>query len=112
MLHQTFERAGYGVETAENGRVGIKRYQMRQGAGETFDVVITDLIMPDMEGIETITALRKQNPKVKVIAISGGGKNRSEDYLSLALKLGAQRTFSKPVDRDALLEAVKDLISE
>lgn len=112
MLKQTFERAGYMVETAENGLAGIKRYQSRQSLFEPFDVVITDLIMPDMEGIETIAALRKNNPKVKVIAISGGGKNRSEDYLNLAQKLGAKKTFTKPVDRDALLKAVKNLIDE
>ena len=106
MLKQTFERAGYDVATASNGRIGIQLYQTNP-----FDVVITDLIMPDMEGIETITHLRKINPGVKVIAISGGGRNRPDDYLQLAAKLGALKTFVKPVDRNALLEAVKDLVS-
>ena len=104
MLKQTLERAGYAVETADNGRVGLDLYQKG-----SFDVVITDLIMPDMEGIETISLLRKKNPNVKVIAISGGGRNKPEDYLFLAEKLGASRTFSKPVDREALLGAVSDL---
>jgi len=106
MLQQTFERAGYEVATASNGRIGIQLYQ-----SNPFDVVITDLIMPDMEGIETITHLRKTNPAVKVIAISGGGRNRPDDYLHLASKLGAIKTFIKPVDRNALLDAVKDLVS-
>lgn len=106
MLKQTFERAGYEVGTASNGRIGIQLYKCKP-----FDVVITDLIMPDMEGIETILKLRADYPDVKVIAISGGGRNRPDDYLHLARKLGALRTFTKPVDRDDLLDAVKQLIA-
>lgn len=106
MLKQTFEREGYDVATASNGRIGLRLYQ-----SSPFDVVITDLIMPDMEGIETITHLRKINPSVKVIAISGGGRNRPDDYLQLAAKLGAIKTFVKPVDRNALLDAVRELVA-
>jgi DNA-binding NtrC family response regulator len=105
MLRQTLERAGYYVETADNGRAGLELYY-----DKNFDLVITDLIMPEMEGIETISLMRKKNPEVKVIAISGGGRNKPEDYLYLAEKLGASRTFPKPVDRDALLGAISDLI--
>ena len=106
MLKQTFERAGYEVATASNGLVGLQLYHCKP-----FDVVITDLIMPEMEGIETITSLRKSNPKVQVIAISGGGRNNPQDYLELAQKLGAKKTFTKPVDRHKLLAAVKELIA-
>jgi CheY-like chemotaxis protein len=106
MLKQTFERAGYDVATAANGRIGLQLYR-----DNPFDVVVTDLIMPDMEGIETITHLRKNHPGVKIIAISGGGRNRPDDYLHLAQKLGAARTFSKPVDRQELLDAVQQLVS-
>jgi DNA-binding response OmpR family regulator len=106
MLKQTFERAGYEVATASNGRVGLQLYHCKP-----FDVVITDLIMPEMEGLETITSLRKSNPKVQVIAISGGGRNNPEDYLELAQKLGASKTFTKPLDRDKLLAAVKELVA-
>lgn len=112
MLKQTLERAGYAVATANNGLAGIKSYESRQNMLQPFDVVITDLIMPDMEGIETISKLRKSNPDIKIIAISGGGRNRPEDYLDLAKKLGASRAFSKPVDRNALLQAVSELIFE
>jgi DNA-binding response OmpR family regulator len=105
MLRQTFKQAGYEVATASNGRIGLQLFQ-----SEPFDIVITDLIMPDMEGIETITHLRKCNPGVKVIAISGGGRNRPDDYLHLASKLGASKTFTKPVDRNELLDAVRKLI--
>ena len=112
MLKQTLERAGYEVGTAGNGAVGLKLYESKMSLLEPFDVVITDLIMPEMEGIETITKLRKSNPKVKVIAISGGGRNKPEDYLHLAEKLGAARAFTKPVDRDALLQAVSELVDK
>lgn len=106
MLKQTFERAGYEVATASNGNIGLKLYQCKP-----FDVVITDLIMPEMEGIETISHLRKDNPEVKVIAISGGGRNNPQSYLFIAEKLGAARTFTKPVDRKELLKAVEELIA-
>jgi DNA-binding response OmpR family regulator len=106
MLKQTFERAGYEVTTASNGRVGLQLYHRK-----SFDVVITDLIMPEMEGIETITSLRKSNPKVQVIAISGGGRHRPEDYLEIAQKLGAKKTFTKPLDRQKLVAAVQELVA-
>ena len=104
MLKQTFERAGYEVATASNGRVGVQMYE-----SQPFSVVITDIIMPDMEGVETITYLKKRNPDVKIIAISGGGRNNPQSYLSLAERLGAAFTFTKPVDRQELLEAVQGL---
>jgi CheY-like chemotaxis protein len=112
MLKQTFERAGYYVSTAANGATGLKLYESNIDLTEPFDVVITDLIMPGMEGIETITKLRKGNPNVKIIAISGGGRNEPEGYLYLAQKLGAARTFTKPVDRIALMQAVSELIGQ
>lgn len=106
MLKLTLERAGYAVTTADNGRVGVRNYH-----SSLYDVVITDLIMPDMEGIETIISLRKNHPGVKIIAMSGGGINDSADYLKLARQLGAHRTFAKPIPRQDLLEAVAELIS-
>lgn len=106
MLKQTFERAGYEVAVASNGRIGVQMYD-----SNPFDVVITDLIMPDMEGIETITHLRKSNPDIKIIAISGGGRNNPQGYLFLAEKLGAACTFTKPVDRKELLNAVEGLLA-
>ncbi len=107
MLRQTIERAGYQVETADNGSIGLDLY-----ASQAFDAVITDLIMPDTEGIETICKMKKMNAGVKVIAISGGGRNRAEDYLFLAKKLGACYTFSKPVDRKQLLSALHALVGD
>jgi CheY-like chemotaxis protein len=76
------------------------------------DVMITDLVMPVKEGIETILELRKTYPNIKIIAISGGGKKRTDTYLSMAKNLGAQYVFNKPVPIHDLLKAVRTLLSQ
>ena len=106
MLKKTLEREGYQVTTASNGRIGLREYN-----NQAFDVVITDLIMPDMEGMETIISLKKDNPDVKIIAMSGGGLNNPDEYLDVARKLGAIKAFEKPLRRQVLLDAVAELIS-
>ncbi|MBU1238779.1 response regulator [Myxococcota bacterium] len=105
MLRMTFEEAGYTVEVAENGKEGIAKCA-------AFDpqVIITDIIMPEMDGTETIMKLSKSHPNTKIIAISGGGRNSPEGYLFVAKQLGADMTFFKPIDRSKLLEAVAQLI--
>jgi DNA-binding response OmpR family regulator len=75
------------------------------------DLVITDILMPEMEGLETIHALRQKRPALKIICISGGGEVRPESYLEVAQKLGADRTFCKPFDVRQLLAAVDELLS-
>lgn len=105
MLKQTLERAGYDVITASNGRIGLQLYQSAH-----FDIVITDLIMPEVEGIEIITNLRDDYVGIKIIAISGGGRCNPSDYLQIAKKLGADKIFTKPVDRRELLAAVEELV--
>ena len=76
---------------------------------EKIDLVITDLIMPEKEGIETINELRLDFPDIKIIAISGGGNIGADNYLSLAKNLGADMTLSKPFTRDDLTKAVNNL---
>ena len=105
MLRQVLERAGYEVSEAEDGNEGTRVYET-----EPIDLVITDLIMPKKEGIETISELKKKYPYIKIIAISGGGRVGPESYLTFAEKLGALYTFSKPLDRDKVLEAVHELM--
>ncbi len=105
MLGQTLEREGHEVVDAPDGKEGLKLYRENPT-----DLIITDLIMPEKEGIETIMELRRDFPDVKIIAISGGGQIDAEQYLSMAQKLGAQRTFAKPVERDELLKAVRELL--
>ena len=105
MLHQILERENYHVTEASKGKQGIKLYRENPA-----DLVITDIIMPEKDGIEIIIELRRDYPDVKIIAISGGGRIKSEDYLDIARKLGAHRIFAKPVERKELLNAVRDLL--
>jgi CheY-like chemotaxis protein len=107
MLCDQLAAAGYQVVVAFNGVQGLKLYQQRQP-----DLVITDIIMPEMDGIETIMELRRHNPHLKIIAVSGGVRDGAGSYLRPAALLGAQRTFTKPVDIRELLEAVSDLLAQ
>ena len=91
LLRQILEHVGYEVEEANDGDEGIKRYRETQS-----DLIITDIIMPKKEGIETITDLRMEFPDVKVIAISGGGRLGPEPYLEVAQSFGANRIIMKP----------------
>lgn len=105
LLRQVMEWAGYEVMEAEDGRAGMKIQQQIQA-----DLVITDLIMPEQEGLETITALKNMYPSVRIIAISGGGRIGPEAYLPAAKELGADRVFSKPFDVKELAQTVKELL--
>lgn len=105
MIGQTLEHAGYTVVLACDGNEGIKSFR-----ADPTDIIITDIIMPEKEGIETIIELRRDFPDVKIIAISGGGRGGAGGYLSMAEKLGAQRSFAKPFSRVELLDAIKELL--
>jgi DNA-binding response OmpR family regulator len=105
-LHRTLVRAGYEVEDAPNGDLALRAYR-RQPA----DVVITDIVMPDKEGLETIRELRRLYPDVKIIAISGGGTGRANDYLDLARRLGASRILAKPFLGDDILALVAEVLA-
>ena len=106
LLRQVMEWAGHEVVEAADGRAGMLM-QRQHGA----DLVITDLIMPEQEGLETITALRRDYPGLKFIAISGGGRSGPEAYLPAARELGADRVFSKPFDVQELAETVRELLA-
>ena len=105
MLKTTLEREGYEVMEASDGEKGIRLMKKNPA-----HLVITDIIMPDKEGIETIIELKRIFPGIKIVAISGGGRIGPETYLDMAEKFGAMRTFVKPIDRKELLKAVKELI--
>ncbi len=76
------------------------------------DLVLTDIIMPDKEGLETIQELIAKFPHIKIIAMSGGGRFGPDSYLPLAKKLGARRTLQKPFMRDELLSAISEVLAE
>ncbi len=105
LFFNLLERAGHEAIAVGDGEEGLRL--MKQ---QTFDLVITDLVMPGKEGIETIIDLRGQYPGVKIIAISGGGRLGPKNYLEAAAGLGADRTFAKPVKRDELLAAIDELL--
>ena len=107
MLYESLTREGYDVLRASNGEQGLRRYRQ-----EPVDLIITDIIMPEKEGIETIIELRQDFPDVKIIAMSGGGRIGTNDYLHLAKIFGVQRTFTKPVAREQLLDAITELLEE
>ena len=104
LLREVMEWSGFTVVDAENGRKGMQ-LQRQQPA----DLVITDLIMPDQEGLETISLLKKEFPEVKIVAISGGGRIGPEAYLPAARELGADLVFSKPFDVKEFVTAVRGL---
>ncbi|MBM3225343.1 MAG: response regulator [Candidatus Tectomicrobia bacterium] len=106
MLRQMLERAGYKVVEAEDGRTGIQHFQ-----ATAIDLIITDILMPDQDGLETIQELRRLDPDAKIIAISGGGQTGLLDLLPIAEKLGAQATLRKPLRRQELLDAVSQLLA-
>ncbi len=79
---------------------------------ESFDLVLTDLVMPDKEGIETIVEMRHRWPALKIIAMSGGGRGDAADYLDMAAALGAVATLQKPFSSQQLLDTVKQVLSK
>jgi DNA-binding response OmpR family regulator len=105
MLRLMLEREGYKVVEAPDGNEGIRRYRENPS-----DLIITDLIMPNKDGIGMIMDLKKEFPTVKIIAMSGGGLNRPEGYLDGAKRLGAMRTLTKPIDREEMLRAIRDTL--
>ena len=101
MLKKRLERKGFSITTASDGNEGMHLFNKEQ-----FDLVITDIIMPEKEGVEVIQELRKCNHNLPIIAISGGGKIAPEYYLELAKSLGANEIFEKPIDKDKFLNAI------
>jgi CheY-like chemotaxis protein len=98
LLHKILETAGYAVLEAANGREALHRVRQRP-----VDVMLTDLIMPEKEGLETIRELRAQYPAVRVVAMSGAFDRR---YLKTAAMMGAQATLKKPIAPDELLRVL------
>ena len=106
LLYEILERAGFEVVEASNGVEGLRLYR-----NQPTDLVITDLIMPEKEGVETIMELRSQFPNARIIAISGGQRAGGRDYLPIAARLGARRTVAKPFSRQEILEAVRETLA-
>jgi len=95
-------QSGHQVRTANNGKAGLAAIR-----AERPDVVITDIIMPEMEGIETIRGIRALVPDMPIVAMSGGGRIAAVDLLAMASELGARVVLAKPFGREQLLAAIE-----
>lgn len=102
-LKKILQNLGLDVVEATDGREGEEVFDSHPDVG----VVITDIIMPRQEGIETIANMRRKRPSTKIIAISGGGRIRSLDFLEIAKKAGADAILAKPFTRADLQETLR-----
>lgn len=105
MLTHVLKKAGHTVVAAPDGEVGTRMFRE-----EPADLIVTDIVMPEKDGWESIMEFRKEAPKVKIIAISGGAKVGPFSYLMTAKRLGADRILRKPVKKEELLENVNELL--
>ena len=98
------ERAGYAVATAENGRQALERQRERAA-----DVMLVDIFMPEMDGIETIDSVRAQYPQTRIVAMSSRTRGL-QDYLKVARDIGADATLAKPFGVDELLNVLRTVL--
>jgi YesN/AraC family two-component response regulator len=98
---------GYEVLEARNGKEALAIADK-----EPVDLVITDIVMPEKEGLETISALKQKIRGIKVVAMSGGGRGSASDYLRLATMMGANRVMLKPFSNDSLAAVLGELLGE
>jgi DNA-binding response OmpR family regulator len=106
LYRAVLESEGYEVHTAEDGAAGLRLFGER-----SFDLVITDIVMPEKEGLETIQELLRMRPGLKILAVSGGGIGSPFTYLVLAKQLGAAGALVKPVSMADLQAEVKRLLA-
>lgn len=104
IMAKVLRMAGHEVMEAENGEVGLRLFDKA-----SFDVVVTDLLMPEKEGIETIMELREKVPDLKILAVSGGLRTDKEGPLQDAEALGADASLAKPFTVEEFTTAVEDL---
>lgn len=105
MLNRMLTQNGYEVIEASHGKAGLKLYNKDQ-----IDLVITDIFMPEKEGTETVLELKKINPDIKIIVVSGGGAHRQFRYLDNMIEFGAQKVFEKPFDSKEFLASITELL--
>lgn len=104
MVKEALELEGFSVEEAANGREALELQRRRP-----FRILITDIFMPEADGMETIDWLRKEFPDTKIVVISGDARVTKRDYLATAKLIGADATLLKPFEPEALIEAVRSL---
>jgi CheY-like chemotaxis protein len=106
VLRLTLTHFGHQVIEARNGKEGLQMYTSADP-----DLIITDIVMPEKEGLEVLMALWHRQPPVKIIAMSGGGRVSAAVYLQSATLLGAARVLQKPFSNDDLLAAINEVLA-
>ncbi|RPH40882.1 MAG: response regulator [Desulfobulbaceae bacterium] len=106
LLRRILEQEGHEVSAARNGQEGIEIFRRQQ-----FDLVVTDMVMPVKDGLKTILELRRVDPAIPLIAISGGGAIAKERYLNVAGYIDGVCTLPKPFSRAELLSAIDKLLN-
>jgi CheY-like chemotaxis protein len=101
LFSRALTAAGHDVTVVHDGKHAIEHMER-----EAYDLLVTDIVMPDLGGLDVLRALRKSAPGAKVIAMSGGGRGSSEQYLELAAAFGAIATLAKPFELEELTDAV------
>ncbi len=105
VLMKILQRHGYQVVVAEHGRQAVSIFE-----SNPVDLIITDITMPQMDGLETIRTILSNNPQVPIIAISGGGHRFPDYFLPMAQQSGAKMVLKKPIRSQELVKAVESLI--
>ena len=106
VLARTLERAGYTVVLAGDGRAGLRALEK-----ETMDLVVTDIVMPETEGLELLMQVRARWPESKIIVISGGGRLQDPGYLNTAKLMGADEVLAKPFGGNDFLITVETVLA-
>jgi CheY-like chemotaxis protein len=107
ILRVSLEKMGHAVTEAVNGREAMSIFKKTAP-----NLVLTDLIMPEIEGLETIRAMRRAQPELKIIAMSGGGRSDARDNLKMAKNFGATAVFAKPFSLKELQKVIAELLAE
>jgi len=107
LLADVIELDGHQALMAEDGELALEYFEHQSP-----DLVITDILMPNKEGLEFISEIREMHPDLKIIAYSGGGAADPESYLEFASGMGADRVFSKPMPLASLRSEIKSLLAE
>ncbi len=107
MLCRMLERSSYETLSALNGKEAVEICHK-----EPVDLIVTDIFMPEQEGIATILEVRREFPDIKIIAMSGGGNSGMKDYLNMAKLLGSEGIITKPFSNSELIQLIAKLLSD
>jgi CheY-like chemotaxis protein len=105
IIRGALERAGYQVVEAENGAAGLEALD-----GRDFDLIITDVLMPERDGVETVREIRRRRNPAKILVITGGGPHKRMEYLGVAEIFGADKSLAKPFRPAHLVSMVDEML--